>query len=96
MKDAETAEHAQGVVDYETRRHSENKHGVEASVSSHSYNRSESGVRVDWGSDGLTDENVPDGNGRTNDWNVRGGGACRRTDCDQTEVRTVSRSTLHY
>ena len=64
--------------------------GVEAS--SHSYDRSESGVRVNGGSDGRNDENVPDG---TNDWNVRDGGACRRTDCDQTEGRTGSRSTLH-
>ena len=50
-------------------------------------------MRVDGGSDGPTDENVPDG---TNSWNVRGGGACQRTDSVQTEGRTGSGLTLHY
>ena len=83
-KDAEAGERAEGAVDYVTQCDRENKHSVKASasVSSHSYDRSESGVRVDGPND-------------TNDWNVRDGGACRRTDCDQTEGRTGSRSTLH-
>ena len=65
----------------------ENEHGVEASasMSSLSYETSESGVRVDGESDGPTDKNTPDMNDGTNGWNVRGSGACRRTHCDQTE-----------
>ena len=86
-KDVETAECTQGVVGYETRRDRENEHGVEASANSYSYDRSESDVRVDGGSDGPTDENVPDGNDGTNGWNVHGGGACRRTG---------NRLALHY
>ena len=43
-------------------------------MSSHSYDRSESGVRVDEGSDGPNDENMPDWNDGTNDWNMRDGG----------------------
>ena len=82
-------------MDYVTWRDRENEHAVEASASSHSYDRSESGVRVDGGSDGPNVENVPDGNDGTNDWNVRDGGACWRTDCDQTKGSTGSRSTLH-
>ena len=56
----------------------ENEHGVEAStsVSSQSYDRSESGVRVDGESDGPNDENVPDANDGTNDWNVSDVCAC--------------------
>ena len=34
----------------------------------------ESGVRVDGGSDGPTNENMPDRNDGTNGWNVHGGG----------------------
>ena len=59
-------EHAQGAVGYVTRWDRENKHGVEASASSHSYDRRESGVHVNGGSDRLTDKNVPDGNEETN------------------------------
>ena len=48
-KDVETGERAQGAVGYMTRRDRENEHGVEASASSHSYDRSESSVCVDGG-----------------------------------------------
>ena len=50
-KDAEMGKRAQGVVGYVTWCNRENKHGVEPSTSSHSYDRNESGVRVDRGTD---------------------------------------------
>ena len=43
-----------------TRHDHEKEHSIEASASSHSYNRSESSVCVDGVSDGPTNENVPD------------------------------------
>ena len=95
-KDAKTDEYAQGAVGSLKRHSCEDEHSVEVSVSSHSYKRSEGGVRVDGGNDGPTDKNAPDVNDRTKGWNVRISGACQRTDCDQTEGRTGSRSTLHW
>ena len=95
-KDAETDEYARGTVGCGKWHGCENELGVKASMSSHSYERSESGMHVDGGSDEPTDENAPDVNDGTNGWYVRGSGACRRTDCDQTEGRTGSRSTLHW
>ena len=57
-KDAEMDVRARGAEGYEKWHGHDNAHGA----SSHSYERSENGMRVDGGSDGPTDENIPDVN----------------------------------